>query len=147
MRPCYHLRSVTWRSRRPGQRVRQPSREPSDGMEPEKLVAFVALGWLIGAVLLMARSIRRGRDLADELATRHPATYEALGRPRPGYFESVRRTRFAQFVGRREFEKLVDGSLPARFEAYRKSEARLILSILGSGLLVALLTFTVRHPA
>jgi hypothetical protein len=116
-------------------------------MESEKALGLVALSWLIGSFLLMARSIRSGRDLAEELAARHPATYEALGRPRPGYLESVRRTRFAQFVGRREFEDLADGSLSAQFEAYRKSEARLVLSILASGVIVALLVFAVRHAA
>jgi len=116
-------------------------------MEPEKALALVALGWLIGSSLLMARSIRSGRDLAEALATRHPATYEALGRPSPGYLDSVRRTRFAQFVGRREFENLADVSLSARFDAYRKSEARLVLSILASGAVLASLTFVVRYVA
>jgi len=116
-------------------------------MEIEKAVGLVALTWLVGSFLLMARSIRRGRDLAEALATRHPETYEALGRPRPGHFDSVRRTRFAQFVGRREFENLDDGSLAAQFEAYRKSEARLILSIIGSGVVLALLAVAVRHAA
>ena len=123
------------------------SAQTLDSMESEKVVGLIALGWLIGSFLLMARSIRRGRDLAEALATRHPATYEALGRPRPGYLESVRRTRFAQFVGRREFENLADASLPAQFEAYRKSEARLIVFILGSGVIVVLLAFAVRHAA
>ena len=122
-------------------------KETLDSMESEKLVGLVALCWLIGSLLLMARSIRRGRDLVEEFAARHPAIYEALGRPRPGYFESVRRTRFAQFVGRREFENLADGSLNAQFEAYRKSEARLIVSIFASGATVALLAFAVRYAA
>ena len=116
-------------------------------MEPEKALAFVALGWLVGSVLLMARSIRIGRDLAQALATRHPETCARLGLPRPGYLESVRRTRFAQFVGRREFENLADGPLSAQFENYRKSEARLVLSILASGVMVAFLAFAVRHAA
>jgi hypothetical protein len=114
-------------------------------MDSEKAIGLIALGWLIGSFLLMARSIRRGRGLAEKLATRHPDTYEALGRPRPGYFESVRRTRFAQFVGRREFEDLADESLSPEFEAYRKSEARLILSTLAIGVVVALLAFGARH--
>lgn len=90
----------------------------------------------------MARSIQNGRGLADELAARHPAIYEELGRPRPGYFENVRRTRFAQFVASHEFENLGDETLSARFESYRKSEARLIVSILVSGAIIAMLTFT-----
>ena len=105
-------------------------------MDSEEIVGLAALTWLVVSLILMARFIRRGRDLAEALATRHPAAYEALGRPRPGYLESVRRTRFSQFVGRREFESLADGALSARFEAYRKSEARLILSILISGAIV-----------
>jgi hypothetical protein len=111
----------------------------------EKAIGLVALAWLVGSLLLMARSIRRGRDLSDALAERHPEIYETLGRPRPGYFDSVRRTRFAQFVGRREFENLADGSLSAQFEAYRKSEARLIVSILASGVVVAVLAVAARH--
>ena len=116
-------------------------------MESEKAIGLIALSWLIFSFLLMARSIQVGRELADALATRHPDIYEALGRPRPGYFESVRRTRFAQYVGRREFESLADELLSSQFEGYRKSEARLILSILASGALVALLAFAVRHAA
>jgi hypothetical protein len=116
-------------------------------MDFEKVLGFIALCWLVGSLLLMARSIRGGRDLAEVLANRYPDTYQALGRPRPGYLESVRRTRFAQFVGRREFEDLDDASLSSQFEAYRKSEARLILSILASGALVALFSFAIRHAA
>ena len=95
----------------------------------------------------MARSIRRGRELAETLATRHPDTYAALGRPRPGYFESARRTRFAQFVGRRDFEQLSDDLLSAQFESYRKSEARLILSILATGAFVAALAYVFGQSA
>lgn len=116
-------------------------------MESETVLGLAALIWLIGSLLLMARTIRVGRDLAEALATRHPETYEALGRPRPGYLESVRRTRFAQFVGQREFENLEDGWLSAEFEAYRKSEARLMVGILASGAVVALLAFATRHFA
>lgn len=114
-------------------------------MVPEKILAIVALVWLIVSVSLMSRSIRRGRELSDALALHHPALYEELGRPRPGYFESVRRNRFARFVGRREFANAVDASLVARFEAYRKSEMRSVLTIVGSGAVIALLILLVRH--
>ena len=116
-------------------------------MELETAVGLIALSWLVGSVLLMARPIRSGRDIAEKLATRDPVTYEALDRPRGGYFESVRRMRFAGFVGRREFENLSDGALAAEFEAYRKSEARLVLSILAGGVVVALLACTTRDAA
>jgi hypothetical protein len=114
-------------------------------MISERDIAIVALAWLVGSFLLMARSIRRGRALADALALRHPAIYEALGRPRPGYFESARRTRFAQYVGRREFETLDDGWLCDELEAYRKSEARLVVSIIACGGVLAALVVVVRH--
>ena len=93
-------------------------------------VGLLALVWLVGSMLLMSRTVRRGRALAETLAGRHPATYEALGRPYPGYLESVRRTRFARFVGHREFESLPDPVLSAQFETYRMQEARLVISIL-----------------
>ena len=127
--------------------ARSLSADPLGSTMSETAVGLVALSWLIGSLLLMVRSIRRGRDLAEVLAARHPATYEALGRPRPGYLESARRTRFAQFVGRREFEDLADPSLSAQFESYRRSEARIVLSILASGALVAALAFAVRNAA
>jgi hypothetical protein len=116
-------------------------------MGPEKAVAIIALGWLIGALLLMGRSVRKGRRLAETLAKRHPEIYEALGRPRPGYLHSVRRDRFARYVGRREFENLADPELSARFENYRKFDARLVLSVLASLVVVALLVLAVRYAA
>lgn len=114
-------------------------------MNPEKVLAIIALGWLIVSVSLMSRSIRRGRELSDALALHHPELYEELGRPRPGYFESVRRNRFSRFVGRREFENVVGASLAAQFEAYRKSEARSVMTIVGSGVVIALLVLAARH--
>ena len=47
-------------------------------MEVEKVIGLIILGWLIGAVLLMAGLVRRGRKLMTVLATRYPETYEAL---------------------------------------------------------------------
>jgi len=117
----------------------------SESMEHEKALALVALVWLIVSFLAMALSIRRGRELAYVLAARHPETYEALGRPRPGFFESARRTRFARFVGRREFEKLADQTLTAQFDAYRMSEARIVVSAVLSGGVLALLVLVMRY--
>ncbi len=116
-------------------------------MELDKALGLIALGWLVGAILLLARLIRRGQELAAALATRHPETYEALGRPQPGYLHSVRRSRFAHFVARRKYENLCDPALSAQFEDYRKAEARLLLSLLASLGVVALLVLTVRHAA
>jgi len=116
-------------------------------MESDKVLGLIAVGWLIGAILLFARLIRRGRKLAEALATQHPATYEALGRPQPSYLQSVRRNRFAQFIASRGYENLDDPALSAEFEDYRKAEARLLLSLLASLGVVALLILTVRHVA
>lgn len=114
-------------------------------MGSEKILGFIALGWLVGAMLLMARLIRRGRKLAAALAARHPEAYEALGRPQPGYLESVRRSRFSRFVADREYEHLGDPGLAVQFEDYRRAEARLLLLLLVSLGVVALLVLTVRH--
>ena len=111
----------------------------------ERGAALVAVAWLIGALLVMGRSIRHGRSLAEKLAERHPEAYEALGRPRPGYLYSVRRDRFAQFVARRGYETLSDPMLASEFDAYRKSEARSVISILASMLVVFFLLLAVRH--
>jgi hypothetical protein len=93
----------------------------------------------------MAHSVRRGRSLADKLAERHPEAYEALGRPRPGYLNGVRRDKFAQFVARRGYEALADPVLASEFDAYRRSEARLVVCILASMLVVFLFLLAVRH--
>ena len=114
-------------------------------MNPEKILALVSLVWLVASVAFMAKSKRHGQRLAEALAMRHPELYEELGRPAPTYFESVKRNRFARFVGRREFENRVDPSLVAQFEAFRKSEARAVMIILGSGALLALLVLLARH--
>lgn len=116
-------------------------------MEFEKAVGLVALGWLIGSVLLMGRLIRRGRELAAALAARYPETYEALGRPQPGYLQSARQRRFAQFVARREYEHIGDPALSAQFEDYRKAEARLLLALLAGLGVVALLVLAVHLVA
>ena len=116
-------------------------------MDSDKVLGLIALGWLVGAVLLLARFVRRGQALAATLGTQHPETYEALGRPQPGYLQSVRRSRFARFVASREYEDLGNSALSAQFEDYRKAEARLLLCLLASLGIVALLVFVVHHVA
>ena len=116
-------------------------------MEVEKVLGLIILGWLIGAVLLMARLVRRGRKLIMVLATRYPETYEALGRPRPGFLHSARRSQFSQFLSRRAYENIGDSALSAQFEEYRKAEVRLLVLLLVSLVIVALLVLTVRHAA
>ena len=114
-------------------------------MALEHAVALLALGWLVGALLLLGRSIRLGRSLAESLATRHPDEYEDLGRPRPGWLQSLRRDRFAQFVARRAYERLQDPVLASEFEAYRKAEARLVIALIASLLVVFVLVMAVRR--
>lgn len=92
------------------------------------VVAFlVFLG--VGGVLL-ASSVRRGRTLCDELARRHPAEYERLGRPRPGYFDSARRNAYLRFVLQRGFAALEDPVLVEAFARLRRSELRQLVFLL-----------------
>lgn len=116
-------------------------------METEKILGLIAIGWLAGANILFVRLIRRGRLLTEELATRYPETYEALGRPRPGVLYSDRWSRFSRFLARREYENLDDPALAARFDAYRRAEARLLLILLVSLGIVALLVLIVTRAA
>jgi len=81
------------------------------------------------------------------LATQYPETYESLGRPRPGFLQSTRRSQFTQFISRRAYENIGDPALSARFEEYRKAEVRLLASLLVSLVIVALVVLTVRHAA
>lgn len=81
------------------------------------------------------------------LATRYPETYEALGRPQPGFLHSERRRQFSQFMARRAYEDIGDSTLSAQFEEYRKAENRLLVSVLVSLVTVILLVFVVRHVA
>lgn len=114
-------------------------------MNSEKALGLIALGWLIGAVLLATRLIRKGRELAEALAMRHPETYEALGRPQPSYLQSIQGSRFARFIAQREYENLGDPALAARFEDYRRAEARFLLLLLASLAGVGFLALAVRH--
>lgn len=81
------------------------------------------------------------------LATRYPETYEALGRPEPGFLHSERRRQFSQFIARRAYEDIGDIALSAKFEEYRRAENRLLVSVLASLVIVVLLIFAVRHAA
>lgn len=114
-------------------------------MDSDTLAGLVALTWLVVALLVMARSVRRGKALAATLAARHPEFYEKLGRPTPAYFPSARRNRFAQVVARREYEKLGDPALSAQFEAHRKSEARHLLFVVVSLVVVGLFLFVLHR--
>jgi hypothetical protein len=85
----------------------------------------MAMGWLV-------RSVQYGRRLAEQLEQREPDRYEALGSPRPGYFDSIRRNRFFRFVMQAEFRSLTDAALVDQFEAYRRTEIRGLVVVLST---------------
>jgi hypothetical protein len=114
-------------------------------MEAEKIAGFIALTWLIVAVLLMARLNRKGRELAAMFEMRHPAAYERFGRPLPGFFHGARVRRFARFVAQREYADLGDPALSERFDDYRRSERRHLIAFLSSMVVVFLMSLSVRY--
>lgn len=89
--------------------------------------------------------VRRGQELAARLALRHPDRYEALGRPRPGYFDSPQRTRFARYLAAREYRELPDPPLVEEFEELRRFERRMMTVLmvgLGAlGIAIAILRY------
>ena len=101
-------------------------------MDLESAVAAAAAGWLAMAMGWLVRSVQYGRRLAEQLAQRDPDRYEALGSPRPGYFDSLRRNRFFRFVMQAEFRSLTDAALVDQFEAYRRTEVRGLLVVLST---------------
>jgi hypothetical protein len=113
-------------------------------VDADRLAGLIGLVWLIMAVVLMAGSVRRGRRLAAELANRHPELYEALGRPMPGLLDSPRRSRFARYVGTREYRELDDPSLVREFETHRQAEGRVLLFLLASLAVLGLLMLALR---
>ena len=92
-------------------------------------VAFVFMG---ASALLLVRSIRWGRGVADLLESKYPEAYRQLGRPRPGYFQSVRRWRFDQFIIGREYLDLEDPDLIEQCERLRRYNLR-VLALVVSG--------------
>lgn len=98
----------------------------------ELVVGTVALAFMLLLALLLVRSVRRGRRIAQFLESRHPDEYRRLGQPRPGYFQSVRRWRFDQFIIGREFLEFQDADLVEQCERLRRYNVRvLVFSISG----------------
>ena len=95
-------------------------------------VAFVFIG---ASALLLVRSVRRGRGIADLPESKYPEAYRRLGRPRPGYFQSVRRWRFDQFIMGREYLDLQDPDLIQQCERLRRYNLR-VLALVVSGFVV-----------
>jgi hypothetical protein len=101
-------------------------------VEFESAIAAAAAGWLAMAMGWLVRSVQYGRRLAAELESRDPDRYEALGSPRPGYFDSIRRNPFFRFVMQAEFRSLTDAALVEQFEAYRRTEIRGLAVVLST---------------
>jgi hypothetical protein len=101
-------------------------------MDLETAIAAAAAGWLAMAMGWLVRSVQYGRLLAGQLELRDPVRYEALGSPRPSYFDSLRRSRFYRFVMRAEFRSLTDPALVEQFETYRRTEIRGLVVVLST---------------
>ena len=99
-------------------------------MELQTQIAIAGLVFLLASFLQLVRFVRSGRSLMRDLELRHPQQYEALGAPTPGYFESIRRTRYNQFLMGREYQELPDPVLIERCESQRRSELRFLVSSL-----------------
>ena len=101
----------------------------------ELLVGALAIVFMVTSALLLTRSVGRGRQIAELLESRYPDEYQRLGRPRPGYFQSVRRWRFDQFIIGREFLDLKDPDLIEQCERLRRYNLR-VLTLVVSGFVV-----------
>lgn len=98
------------------------------------VIAFVSF-LVIGGGLL-ATSVRRGRDLCDELARRLPERYEELGLPLPALFDTSRWSAYTLLVMQRRYANLDDPFLVEQFDALRKFEvAQLVFVLAGFGAL------------
>lgn len=113
----------------------------------DQLALAVVCAWLFTSFALIGRSVSRGRRLSDDLAHRHPHLYEELGRPRPSWLQSVRRSRFERFVQGREYAALDDPVLKEAFETYRAAELRLLVFLIGSTCIVAGVVYLARWLA
>lgn len=92
----------------------------------ELLVGALAIVFMVTSALLLTRSVGRGRQIAELLESRYPDEYRRLGRPRPGYFQSVRRWRFDQFIMGREYLDLEDPDLVEQCERLRGYNVRVL---------------------
>ena len=94
--------------------------------------AFVALalGFAVTCLWHIQQSVTRGRAICDRLAREHPDLYAAIGQPRPGYFASLSRSRFDQFLFGRGYRGLEDPELVQQCEALRRFNLRLLLILL-----------------
>jgi hypothetical protein len=96
----------------------------------EHAVAAAALAYFVVGFLWLALSVRRGRELCEELARRLPEAYAEAGEPRPGFFDHPRRGAYLRFVHQRKYALLPDPHLVAEFSALRRWEVRHLVFLL-----------------
>lgn len=105
-------------------------------MPIQGFIVIAFLTFLAVFASMLVGSVRRGRELCDELARRLPDAYGAFGRPRPGFFDSPRRNAYMRFVMQRQYEDLPDPALVEAFAALRRAEMRQLgLMLAGFGVL------------
>lgn len=105
-------------------------------MSPEHQVGIVGTALLAVAVLLMVRSVLRGRAACREFERRLPREYAAHDSPRPSLFLSPRNTAYTLFLFQRRFESLSERALVKRFDdIYRQDTALLKFIFVGFSLL------------
>lgn len=93
-------------------------------MLTERDIAVAGAWFFAICVFLLIRLVRRGRALCRLFAERSPEAYVEMGSPRPGYFESHRRSAYYRLIMQRKFMDLDDSILQEEFSNLRRSELR-----------------------
>jgi hypothetical protein len=99
-------------------------------MQAEHAIVIGGCAFLVVGGLLLSLSVRRGSELCRSFAERYPAQYAELGQPRPGYFDSPRRTVYFQFIMKSEFLQLRDPHLIEEFARLRRTEVRQLVFLI-----------------
>jgi hypothetical protein len=110
-------------------------------MPLEQFTVLLGLLFLAVGGLMMARRIRRGRELCEEFARRLPAEYQACKEPRPAFFYTSRSAAYSAFVLQRKFLRLPDERLVAQFEEIRRQEIKTLVFVFGGCTLLSLMWF------
>lgn len=88
----------------------------------EKFAGFTGLFLLGGGVFLLAVSVRKGKRIVEHIKRRHPQQWDAMGKPAPGYFQSMERNRWMKFIRNREYLQFNDPTLTEMGDAQYKLE-------------------------
>jgi hydroxyacylglutathione hydrolase len=123
------------------QRWAPPDPSRSNRTRSEHGIAIAGLIFLVAGGLLLAGSVRRGREICRVFEERLPEVYAATGSPLPGFFDSPRRTAYTRFLMQQEFAELGDPHLVTEFEGLRRIEMRQLAYLLAgfAGLGIAVL--------